>query len=200
VVQASSIATVTGERCEIVGVGPVPVTAGQRLACDAAVETVLVDGDEALAVEAAGRTVPGRLRLYLVERCPVVRGARLWSPARVGDPSSGPVGVRWAHHGGQPGSGLRPSPRPDLLPPRQTHRKPPPLAMASPTTPQHLTATGLEGTAADRQPAADPAAADGGSGGGRLERRLSGRRRDACPTQIPASRGLAQSLPDLALV
>jgi hypothetical protein len=63
--------TVAGETCEIEDVGQVPVETALGLACDAILETVVVDGDQVLKVSPAGRTVPAATRRLLVERDPV---------------------------------------------------------------------------------------------------------------------------------
>ena len=54
-----------GERCEIVGVGPVSVTAARALLTDARVVTMLRDGDNIAAVSSPNRTIPAALRRWL---------------------------------------------------------------------------------------------------------------------------------------
>ncbi|HEX5614617.1 MAG TPA: DUF222 domain-containing protein [Acidimicrobiia bacterium] len=59
-----------GERCEIVGVGPVPVSVVERLASDAVLKVLVTDGTDVRAVAHAGRTIPARVRSALEERDP----------------------------------------------------------------------------------------------------------------------------------
>lgn len=59
-----------GERCEIAGVGPVPVAVAERLASDAVLQVLVTDGTDVRAVARAGRTIPSRLRSALEERDP----------------------------------------------------------------------------------------------------------------------------------
>jgi len=60
--------TKSGERCEIAGVGPVPVTTARSLLDDAAVAVITRDGDDITAVSSPRRTIPMKLRRAL-EAC-----------------------------------------------------------------------------------------------------------------------------------
>jgi hypothetical protein len=60
-------ATEPGEVCEIVGVGPVPVVVAQKLADDAILRALIVDGTDVRSVSHLGRTIPARLRTALEE-------------------------------------------------------------------------------------------------------------------------------------
>jgi hypothetical protein len=50
--------TKSGERCEITGVGPVPVTTARSLLDDASVALMTRDGDDITAVLSPKRTIP----------------------------------------------------------------------------------------------------------------------------------------------
>jgi hypothetical protein len=63
-----------GERCEITGVGPVPVTTARALLSDSVVSVLVRDGDDITAVSRPTRTIPAKLRKALEARdptCPV---------------------------------------------------------------------------------------------------------------------------------
>jgi len=63
-----------GERCEISGVGPVPVTTARSLLSDSVVSVLVRDGDDITAVSRPTRTIPAKLRKALEARdptCPV---------------------------------------------------------------------------------------------------------------------------------
>jgi hypothetical protein len=63
-----------GERCEITGVGPVPVTTARALLSDSVVSVLVRDGDDITAVSRPTRTIPAKLRRALEARdptCPV---------------------------------------------------------------------------------------------------------------------------------
>jgi hypothetical protein len=60
--------TEPGETCEIAGVGPIPVAVAERLACDAILKALVVDGTDVLAVAHLGRTIPARLRTAIEAR------------------------------------------------------------------------------------------------------------------------------------
>src|SRR5947207_1553775 len=62
--------TKSGERCEIKGVGPVPVTTARGLLDDAAVTVMTRDGDDITAVSRSTRTIPTKLRKALEARYP----------------------------------------------------------------------------------------------------------------------------------
>jgi hypothetical protein len=59
-----------GERCEITGVGPVPVTTARAALDDASVAVLVRDGDEVTAVSSPKRTIPIKLRRALEARYP----------------------------------------------------------------------------------------------------------------------------------
>jgi hypothetical protein len=59
-----------GERCEITGVGPVPVTTARALLDDASVSVLVRDGDDITAVSSPKRTIPAKLRRALETRYP----------------------------------------------------------------------------------------------------------------------------------
>jgi hypothetical protein len=60
-----------GERCEIDGYGPVPVTVARAMMQDASVALLVRDGDEIVATTRAKRTIPRSLRRRLEHRDPV---------------------------------------------------------------------------------------------------------------------------------
>lgn len=62
--------TIGGERCEIPGVGPVPVTVARRLSEDAILKVLVTDGVDVTTVAHAGRTIPAHLRSALEVRDP----------------------------------------------------------------------------------------------------------------------------------
>jgi hypothetical protein len=62
--------TKSGERCEITGVGPVPVTTARSLLDDAAVTVMTRAGDDITAVTSPKRTIPIKLRRALEARYP----------------------------------------------------------------------------------------------------------------------------------
>jgi HNH endonuclease len=62
--------TKSGERCEISGVGPVPVTTARSLLDDASVAVMTRDGDDITAVSSPKRTIPTKLRRALEARYP----------------------------------------------------------------------------------------------------------------------------------
>jgi hypothetical protein len=59
-----------GERCEIRGVGPTPVTTARALLDDARVSVLVRDGDDITAVSSPKRTIPAKLRRALEARYP----------------------------------------------------------------------------------------------------------------------------------
>ncbi len=63
--------TEAGERCEIEGIGPVPVTTARALLDDAALSVVVTDGDDITAVTRKTRTITARLRSALEAKYPV---------------------------------------------------------------------------------------------------------------------------------
>jgi hypothetical protein len=54
--------TVAGERCEIPGIGPIPVTLARQMSEDAILKVLLTKGVDVTAVAHAGRTIPAHLR------------------------------------------------------------------------------------------------------------------------------------------
>jgi hypothetical protein len=62
--------TEPGERCEITGVGPAPVTTARALLDDAAVSVLARDGNDITGVSSAKRTIPAKLRRALEARSP----------------------------------------------------------------------------------------------------------------------------------
>ncbi len=63
--------TEPGERCEISGVGPAPVTTVRALADDSVVSVLVRDGDDISAVSKPTRTIPAKLRRALEARDPI---------------------------------------------------------------------------------------------------------------------------------
>ncbi len=61
---------VNGERCEIDGVGPIPVTTARQMLADARVTTMVRDGDAITHVSSMTRTIPAKLRRWLEETYP----------------------------------------------------------------------------------------------------------------------------------
>jgi 5-methylcytosine-specific restriction endonuclease McrA len=63
---------VAGERCEIPGVGPIPVTAAKRMLRDARISVMVRDDtDKITHVSSVTRTVPAKLRRWLEAEYPV---------------------------------------------------------------------------------------------------------------------------------
>jgi Domain of unknown function (DUF222) len=62
--------TEPGERCELKGIGPVPVTTARALLNDARVTVMVRDGDDITAVSSPKRTIPAKLRRALEARYP----------------------------------------------------------------------------------------------------------------------------------
>jgi hypothetical protein len=50
--------TVTGERCQIPGVGPIPVEVARRLADDCILKVAVTNGVDVTTVAHGGRTIP----------------------------------------------------------------------------------------------------------------------------------------------
>jgi 5-methylcytosine-specific restriction endonuclease McrA len=70
-----------GERCELAGIGPVPVTIARSLLTDASVVAMVQDGDDITAVSSPKRTIPAKLRRALEARyptCGVIGCANDW--------------------------------------------------------------------------------------------------------------------------
>ncbi|MDQ3945886.1 MAG: HNH endonuclease [Actinomycetota bacterium] len=62
--------TLEGERCEIPGLGPIPVALARRMAEDCILKVVVTKGVEITAVAHGGRTIPAHLRTALECRDP----------------------------------------------------------------------------------------------------------------------------------
>ena len=62
--------TKSGERCEITGVGPAPVSTARAMLDDASVAVITRDGDDVTAVSRPTRTIPSKLRRALEARYP----------------------------------------------------------------------------------------------------------------------------------
>lgn len=62
--------TVTGEQCEIPGIGPIPVTLARQMSEDAILKVLLTKGVDVVAVAHAGHSVPAHLRSALDVRDP----------------------------------------------------------------------------------------------------------------------------------
>jgi len=54
--------TVAGEKCEIPGFGPIPVTLARQLSEDAILKVLLTKGVDVVAVAHGGHTIPAHLR------------------------------------------------------------------------------------------------------------------------------------------
>jgi len=62
--------TMAGERCEIPGMGPIPVTLARQMADDCILKVLLTKGVNVMAVAHAGYTIPAHLRTALDVRDP----------------------------------------------------------------------------------------------------------------------------------
>jgi Domain of unknown function (DUF222)/HNH endonuclease len=62
--------TKPGERCEISGIGPAPVSTARAMLADAVVSVLVRDGDDVTAVSSPRRTIPVKLRRALEARYP----------------------------------------------------------------------------------------------------------------------------------
>jgi len=62
--------TEPGERCDVTGIGPAPVTTARALLDDASVAVLVRDGDDVTAVSSPKRTIPIKLRRALEARYP----------------------------------------------------------------------------------------------------------------------------------
>jgi hypothetical protein len=63
--------TVAGERCEIPGIGPIPVTLARQMAEDCILKVLLTKGVDVMAVAHGGYTIPAHLRTALDVRDPL---------------------------------------------------------------------------------------------------------------------------------
>ena len=78
-------AVADGERCEIRGVGPVPLDAARRLAADSILRVLVTKGAQPMAVTPGLRTIPRALRILIEARdrtcvvpgCDVTRGLQI---------------------------------------------------------------------------------------------------------------------------
>jgi hypothetical protein len=78
-----------GERCHLPGVGPVPVEVARRVAGDAFLKGVLIDGVEIVNVKHFGRHIPAEVRTALeLGEPPALDGAVCGKTAAVGAPAS----------------------------------------------------------------------------------------------------------------
>jgi hypothetical protein len=62
--------SVSGEKCEVPGIGPIPVTLARQMADDAILKVFLTKGVDVVAVAHAGYTIPAHLRSALELRDP----------------------------------------------------------------------------------------------------------------------------------
>jgi hypothetical protein len=62
--------TMPGERCEIDGIGPIPVTTARALLDDASMTLMLRDGGDITTVTKATRVIPRALRRWLEQEYP----------------------------------------------------------------------------------------------------------------------------------
>lgn len=62
--------TVTGEQCEIPGVGPIPVSVARTMSQDAILKVLVTKGVDVVTVAHAGHTIPAHLRSALEVRDP----------------------------------------------------------------------------------------------------------------------------------
>ena len=62
--------TVSGERCEIPGVGPIPVSVARAMSQDAILKVLVTKGVDVVTVAHAGHTIPAHLRSALEVRDP----------------------------------------------------------------------------------------------------------------------------------
>jgi hypothetical protein len=62
--------TVTGEQCEIPGIGPIPVSVAQAMSQDAILKVLVTKGVDVVTVAHAGYTIPAHLRTALDVRDP----------------------------------------------------------------------------------------------------------------------------------
>jgi hypothetical protein len=76
---------VSGEQCEIPGIGPIPVTLARQMADDCYLKVILTKGVDVIGVAHGGRTIPAHLRsavevrdpTCIVPRCNVRRGLEI---------------------------------------------------------------------------------------------------------------------------
>ena len=107
--------TEPGERCEIVGIGPVPVTTARSLLDDSRVTVMVRDGDDITTVSSPKRTIPVKLRPALEAKyptCPVKGCAQRRVPR---DRPHRAVGQGWSHRARQPVAALLAPSRPEDL-------------------------------------------------------------------------------------
>jgi hypothetical protein len=76
---------VSGEQCEIPGIGPIPVAVARQLSEDSILKVIVTKGVDVAGVAHGGRTIPAHLRSALevrdpkciVPRCDVRRGLQI---------------------------------------------------------------------------------------------------------------------------
>lgn len=103
--------TVAGERCEIPGLGSIPVALARRLADDAFLKVVVTKGVEITAVAHGGRTIPAHVRTALecrdpkciVPHCDMRRGLEIdhrdpWAATRDTSLANLARLCRWHHY------------------------------------------------------------------------------------------------------
>jgi uncharacterized protein YbjQ (UPF0145 family) len=103
--------TVEGERCEIPGLGPIPVSVARRLADDAILKVLVTKGVEVTTVAHAGRHIPAHLRTAvecrdptcIVPNCDMRRGLQIdhrapWTPTRDTSLANLARLCRWHHY------------------------------------------------------------------------------------------------------
>lgn len=103
--------TVEGERCEIPGLGSVPVAVARRLAEDAILKVVVTKGVEVTTVAHGGRTIPAHVRTALecrdpkciVPHCDMRRGLEIdhrdpWAATRDTSVANLARLCRWHHY------------------------------------------------------------------------------------------------------
>ena len=102
---------VAGERCEIPGLGPIPVSLARRMADDSILKVLVTKGVEITAVAHGGRTIPAHLRTALecrdqkciVPHCEMRRGLQIdhrdpWSATRDTSLDNLARLCRWHHY------------------------------------------------------------------------------------------------------
>jgi len=103
--------TVAGERCEIPGFGPVPVSLARRMSEDAILKVIVTRGVDVVGVAYGGRTIPAHFRSALkirdskciVPRCDVRRNLEIdhrntWSRTQVTKLDDLARLCPWHHH------------------------------------------------------------------------------------------------------
>ena len=91
-----------GERCEIEGIGPIPVTMARAMLDDARVSVHAHDGAEIATISSAKRTIPAPLRKWLEATYPVCGVQDCTDDWRIGDRPHHRSRTRRPHREGQP--------------------------------------------------------------------------------------------------